>query len=114
MKDLVDAARAAGLTIVLDGRIGQQDYRSVSGSLPALQRFADAYADERIEPGDIAERLRNRAALQIDDGDAHLMRAAARAIARLHYTALAHEASPPSTSTSSGAGDAPEPSSTSR
>lgn len=107
MKDLVDAARAAGLTIVLNGRIGQQEYCSVSGSLPALQRFADAYASERIEPGDIAERLRNRAALQIDDSDAYLMRAAARAIARMHYTVLASKAVPSSPPTGLGAGDVP-------
>jgi hypothetical protein len=92
MSSILEQARAAGLTVLLNGRIGREEYHSVSGSVAALQRFADAYANEPIVPGGIAERLRNRAALQIDDADAHLMRAAARAIAQLHYTNLAHEA----------------------
>lgn len=40
--DIIDMARASGLTIVLDGRIGREEYQSVCGSLSALQRFADA------------------------------------------------------------------------
>ena len=92
MPDIIEMARAAGLMIMLDGRIGRAEYRSVTGSLTALQRFADAYANEPIAHGSIAEQLRNRAALQIDDADAYLMRAAARAIARLHYVNLASEA----------------------
>ena len=92
MKDIAEQARAAGLTIVLDGRIGREEYRSVSGSLAALQRFADAYANEPIDSGSVGERLRNRAALQIDDNDAFIMREAARALSRQHYVNLANEA----------------------
>jgi hypothetical protein len=40
--DIVKIAKAAGLQILLDARIGQQTYHSVSGSLSSLQRFADA------------------------------------------------------------------------
>jgi predicted kinase len=101
MKDIAELARGAGLTVILNGRIGHQEYRSVAGSLVSLQRFADAYANEPIAPSGIAERLRNRAALQIDDNDAHLMRAAARAIARLHYQNLAFEAAVAATAESS-------------
>ena len=39
--DITAVARAAGLTVLLDGKIGREEYRSVSGSLSALQRFAD-------------------------------------------------------------------------
>ncbi|CAG9256109.1 hypothetical protein [Paraburkholderia caribensis] len=39
---LIKLARAAGLTIVLDGTIGTQQYQSVTGTIEALQRFADA------------------------------------------------------------------------
>jgi hypothetical protein len=38
--DIIDMARASGLTVILDGRIGRQEYQSVCGSLSALQRFA--------------------------------------------------------------------------
>jgi hypothetical protein len=92
MKSLADMARDAGLTVLLNGRIGREEYQSISGSMSALQRFADTYANEQIDAGGVAERLRNRAALQIDDRDAYLMRAAARAIARMHYELLAKEA----------------------
>lgn len=40
--DIIELAREAGLQVLLDARIGSQTYHSVSGSLPALQRFADA------------------------------------------------------------------------
>jgi hypothetical protein len=40
--DIIDLARASGMTVILDGRIGFEQYQSVCGSLPALQRFADA------------------------------------------------------------------------
>jgi hypothetical protein len=38
--DVLKMARESGMTILLDGRIGQQAYMSVSGSTDALQRFA--------------------------------------------------------------------------
>lgn len=40
--NIVELATQAGLQLLLDGRIGSQTYQSVSGSLGALQRFADA------------------------------------------------------------------------
>ncbi|CAB3783081.1 hypothetical protein LMG28688_01575 [Paraburkholderia caffeinitolerans] len=43
--DLIALARTAGLTIKLDAVIGNQQYSSVSGSLDALQRFAEAYSN---------------------------------------------------------------------
>jgi len=39
--DILDIAREAGMTVVLEARIGRQEYHSVHGSLDALQRFAD-------------------------------------------------------------------------
>lgn len=41
--DIIEMARAAGLTVLLDGKIGREEYHSVSGSLPALRRFGDAF-----------------------------------------------------------------------
>ncbi|MDR5781215.1 hypothetical protein QCE63_17560 [Caballeronia sp. LZ065] len=38
--DVLKMARESGMTIVLDGRIGQEAYMSVSGSTDALQKFA--------------------------------------------------------------------------
>jgi hypothetical protein len=40
--DIIDMARASGMTVILDGKIGREEYRSVCGSLSALQRFAEA------------------------------------------------------------------------
>lgn len=39
--DLVDMARRSGMTVVLDARIGRLEYRSVYGSLDALQQLVD-------------------------------------------------------------------------
>jgi hypothetical protein len=35
-------AHASGFTVILDGRIGREEYQSVCGSVSALQRFAEA------------------------------------------------------------------------
>lgn len=40
--DIIDRARASGLTVILDGRIGREEYQSVCGSIAALQRFAES------------------------------------------------------------------------
>jgi hypothetical protein len=40
--DIIELAREAGLQVLLDARIGSVTYHSISGSLTALQRFADA------------------------------------------------------------------------
>jgi hypothetical protein len=54
-RDVLEVAREAGLTILLDGRIGQQEYQSVSGSAEALHRFARAMRDA---PHDVFQRVR--------------------------------------------------------
>lgn len=40
--DIIELARASGLQVILDGRIGREEYQSVCGSVDALRRFADA------------------------------------------------------------------------
>lgn len=40
--DIIDMARTSGMAVILDGRIGREEYQSVCGSLSALQRFAEA------------------------------------------------------------------------
>ena len=44
--DLIELARESGMAVLLDGRIGREEYVSVSGSLAALARFADAVRKE--------------------------------------------------------------------
>jgi len=39
--DIIDVARQAGMTVVLEARIGRQEYHSVHGSLAALLDFAE-------------------------------------------------------------------------
>ncbi|RDK03310.1 hypothetical protein [Paraburkholderia lacunae] len=53
--DIIDMARASGITVILDGRIGREEYQSVCGSLSALQRFADAVRHCEA-PSDIRRR----------------------------------------------------------
>jgi imidazoleglycerol phosphate dehydratase HisB len=38
--DILNLARQSGMTVVLDARIGQQEYHSVHSSVAALERFA--------------------------------------------------------------------------
>ena len=47
--DIIDLARASGMQVILDGRIGSELYQSVCGSVSALERFAAAvhHASER-------------------------------------------------------------------
>jgi hypothetical protein len=40
--ELEKLARDSGMQVVLDGRIGREEYKSVYGSLQALQRFAES------------------------------------------------------------------------
>ncbi|WP_321897261.1 hypothetical protein [Burkholderia cepacia] len=40
--DMEKVATESGMLLVLDGRIGQEEYKSVCGSLQALQRFAES------------------------------------------------------------------------
>lgn len=92
MKDLAKLARDAGLTVLLNGKIGREEYQSVSGSLTALQRFAEAYYEPAGDTANVVERLLNRAALQFEDDDSQVMREAARMLQRHHYVQLAREA----------------------
>ena len=47
--DIIDMARASGLTVILDGRIGREQYQSVCGSVSALQRFAESLRKCAVE-----------------------------------------------------------------
>ncbi|MDB5785575.1 MAG: hypothetical protein JWQ50_5490 [Caballeronia mineralivorans] len=40
--NIIQLARDAGMLVVLDGRIGCTEYRSVHGTLDAFQRFVHA------------------------------------------------------------------------
>ncbi len=62
--DIIELARQAGLQVLLDARIGSQTYHSVCGSLPALQRFAEAVEaamHTRAQPPMRREAARRRA-----------------------------------------------------
>ena len=50
--DIVKLAKDAGMLVVLDGRIGREEYRSVYGSMQALQRFAEALRISIVEETD--------------------------------------------------------------
>ncbi|CAB3783547.1 hypothetical protein LMG28688_01669 [Paraburkholderia caffeinitolerans] len=52
--DIIDRARASGLTVILDGRIGREEYQSVCGSISALQRFAESLLQCTAEEQDSA------------------------------------------------------------
>lgn len=68
--DIIDIARASGLTVILDGRIGREEYQSVCGSISALQRFAESLklsaahqrdsAPHRLSAASAFGRLRRR------------------------------------------------------
>lgn len=47
--DVIDMARASGMAVILDGRIGREEYQSVCGSLSALQRFAEAVRQGAVQ-----------------------------------------------------------------
>jgi hypothetical protein len=49
--DLIELARESGMAVLLDAKIGQEQYVSVSGSLAALARFADAVRSEPEDDG---------------------------------------------------------------
>ncbi|MBP0588334.1 hypothetical protein J8I87_01070 [Paraburkholderia sp. LEh10] len=50
--NIIDMARASGLTVILDGRIGREEYQSVCGSMSALQRFAEALSQSAVNQSD--------------------------------------------------------------
>lgn len=49
--DLIELARESGMAVLLDAKIGREQYVSVSGSLAALARFADAVRGESEADG---------------------------------------------------------------
>jgi hypothetical protein len=40
--NIIELAKESGMAVLLDGKIGREEYVSVSGSLAALARFAEA------------------------------------------------------------------------
>ncbi|MFP3550052.1 hypothetical protein SB861_04955 [Paraburkholderia sp. SIMBA_049] len=52
--DIIDLARESGLTVILDGRIGREEYHSVCGSISALSRFAESVCQYAAHPDDYA------------------------------------------------------------
>ena len=66
--NIVDMAHASGFAVILDGRIGREEYQSVCGSVSALQRFAEAVRQDaasqresaplKSPPADLSGRLR--------------------------------------------------------
>ena len=56
--DIIDMARASGMTVILDGKIGREEYQSVCGSLSALQRFAEAVRHAKAGSKGNPKRLR--------------------------------------------------------
>ncbi|MFL9902144.1 hypothetical protein PQR75_29730 [Paraburkholderia fungorum] len=61
--DIIDMARASGITVILDGKIGREEYQSVCGSLSALQRFAEAVRQGTVQQNDNQKRARTAARL---------------------------------------------------
>lgn len=61
--DVLKIAREAGLAVLLEGRIGQQNYSSVSGSQDALLRFVKAIRIETLHEHRLCLRLRLHAFL---------------------------------------------------
>jgi hypothetical protein len=42
--DILEIARKSGMTVTLDARIGREEYRTVHGSVAALERFSELVA----------------------------------------------------------------------
>ncbi|MFP3505105.1 hypothetical protein [Burkholderia sp. SIMBA_062] len=59
--DVLRMAQQAGLAVLLEARIGQQEYSSVSGSKDALLRFAQAIRVAMVQELALRARLRLRA-----------------------------------------------------
>jgi hypothetical protein len=54
--DIIDMARASGMAVILDGRIGREEFQSVYGSLSALQRFAEAVRQGAVQQSGCQKR----------------------------------------------------------
>jgi hypothetical protein len=46
--DILKIAEHSGMQIILNGRIGREEYRSVCGSIQALRRFADTLLASKV------------------------------------------------------------------
>jgi predicted kinase len=42
--DILELARRSGMTVVLDAKIGREEYRAVHGSVAALEQLAELIA----------------------------------------------------------------------
>ena len=49
MDDILKIAQDCGFSVVLEGRIGTQEYNSVSGPLQALEKFAEVIRDTALQ-----------------------------------------------------------------
>lgn len=56
--DILEMARDSGFAVLLDGRIGHDEYTSVSGTKEALQRFADAVRLSVLQENNRSNRFR--------------------------------------------------------
>jgi hypothetical protein len=45
--DILELARRSGMTVVLEAKIGRQEYHAVHGSLASLEQFAELVAQSR-------------------------------------------------------------------
>jgi hypothetical protein len=91
--NILEMARKAGLQVLLDARIGSQTYHSVCGSLPALQRFADAVEAATLTESSEREKSKNASKRSIRRATAaSARRARRRALLCRHMTVVARTA----------------------
>lgn len=50
--NIIEMARQSGMLVLLEARIGREEYHSISGSLSALERFAAAVRAGTEESGE--------------------------------------------------------------
>jgi hypothetical protein len=64
--DILGLAESSGMLVILDARIGREEYRSVHGSLDALQRFANALLQSAtVDIGDITRSSSNESTVAV-------------------------------------------------
>jgi hypothetical protein len=91
--NILEMARQAGLQVLLDARIGSQTYHSVCGSLPALQRFADAVEAATLTESSEREKSKNTTKRSMRRGAAApASRARRRTLLCRHTTVVARPA----------------------
>ncbi|AIO34811.1 hypothetical protein DM39_4150 [Burkholderia cenocepacia] len=67
--DILRIAAESGMQVILDGRIGSEEYRSVVGSVQALHRFADALCKSIVDETETNRVPVKSSATYIDDLD---------------------------------------------